>query len=113
MPRGRWTAVSTSAWLVDSASCDSALARLAPETRGGGADAVIEAFHQNKGIVRRRVPFLKAIVSIFTLGFGGSGGREGPTMQMSHGRNGVSLSPLVTSSPAARSGTYPADLSST
>ena len=55
---------------------------LAPETRGGGSDAIIEAFHQNRGIVRKRVPFVKAIVSIFTLASGGSGGREGPTMQM-------------------------------
>jgi CIC family chloride channel protein len=55
---------------------------LAPETRGGGADAIIEAFHQNRGIVRKRVAFVKAIVSILTLGSGGSGGREGPTMQM-------------------------------
>ena len=29
-----------------------------------------------------RVPLLKALASILTLGFGGSGGREGPTMQM-------------------------------
>jgi chloride channel protein, CIC family len=55
---------------------------LAPETRGGGADAIIEAFHQHRGIVRKRVAFVKAVVSILTLGSGGSGGREGPTMQM-------------------------------
>ena len=55
---------------------------LAPETRGGGADAIIEAFHKNNGFVRKRVAFVKAIVSILTLGTGGSGGREGPTMQM-------------------------------
>ncbi len=55
---------------------------LAPETRGGGSDAIIEAYHQNRGIVRKRVPFVKAVVSILTLGSGGSGGREGPTMQM-------------------------------
>jgi CIC family chloride channel protein len=55
---------------------------LAPETRGGGADAIIEAFHQNRGLVRKRVAFVKAVVSILTLGSGGSGGREGPTMQM-------------------------------
>jgi CIC family chloride channel protein len=55
---------------------------LAPETRGGGSDAIIEAFHQNRGVVRKRVAFVKAVVSIFTLGSGGSGGREGPTMQM-------------------------------
>jgi CIC family chloride channel protein len=56
--------------------------RFAPETRGGGSDAIIEAFHKNDGVVRRRVPIVKAIASIFTLGFGGSGGREGPTMQI-------------------------------
>jgi chloride channel protein, CIC family len=55
---------------------------LAPETRGGGSDAIIEAFHQKRGIVRKRVAFVKAIVSVLTLGTGGSGGREGPTMQM-------------------------------
>lgn len=56
--------------------------RFAPETRGGGSDAIIESFHKRDGVVRRRVPIVKAIASIFTLGFGGSGGREGPTMQI-------------------------------
>jgi CIC family chloride channel protein len=54
----------------------------APETRGGGSDAIIEAFHRHDGRVRKRVAFVKALVSILTLGSGGSGGREGPTMQM-------------------------------
>jgi CIC family chloride channel protein len=58
------------------------VATLAPEIRGGGSDAIIEAFHHKNGVVRRRVPLLKVIASIFTLGFGGSGGREGPTMQI-------------------------------
>jgi len=56
--------------------------RFAPETRGGGADAIIDAFHNHGGVVRRRVPIVKTLASIFTLGFGGSGGREGPTMQI-------------------------------
>jgi CIC family chloride channel protein len=56
--------------------------RFASETLGGGADAFIDAFHNKRGVVRRRVPLVKAIVSILTLGSGGSGGREGPTMQM-------------------------------
>jgi CIC family chloride channel protein len=55
---------------------------LAPETRGGGGDAIIEAFHHQNGFVRKRVAFVKGLVSILTLGSGGSGGREGPTMQM-------------------------------
>jgi CIC family chloride channel protein len=58
------------------------LCMLAPETRGGGGDAMIHAFHHQGGVVRRRVIWIKALASILTLGSGGSGGREGPTMQM-------------------------------
>ncbi|WP_433929371.1 chloride channel protein [Sorangium cellulosum] len=57
-------------------------AKLAPETRGGGSDAFIAAFHHKAGNMRRRVPVVKALAAIFTLGCGGSGGREGPTMQI-------------------------------
>lgn len=62
----------------------------APETRGGGGDAAIEAFHQQGGVVRRRVVWVKTLASLFTLGTGGAGGREGPTMQI-----GASLGSLV------------------
>ncbi|HEX3770776.1 MAG TPA: chloride channel protein [Polyangiaceae bacterium] len=55
---------------------------LAPETLGGGSDTIIDAFHRRGGMVRKRVAWVKAVVSAFTLGSGGSGGREGPTMQM-------------------------------
>jgi CIC family chloride channel protein len=58
------------------------VSRLAPETYGGGADAIIDAFHNRGGEVRRRVPFVKALASVLTLGSGGAGGREGPTMQI-------------------------------
>ncbi|MCK6527217.1 chloride channel protein [Myxococcota bacterium] len=58
------------------------LTRLAPETRGGGADAVIEAFHHRDGSIRKRVVWVKALASISTLATGGAGGREGPTMQV-------------------------------
>jgi len=58
------------------------LCQLAPETRGGGGDATIHAFHHQGGVVRRRVIWIKAVASILTLGTGGSGGREGPTMQI-------------------------------
>jgi len=56
--------------------------RLAPETEGGGGDAMIRAFHNRGGVVRPRVIWVKALASLFTLGTGGSGGREGPTMQI-------------------------------
>ncbi len=58
------------------------LTRLVPEARGGGGDAMIEAFHHNGGIIRRRVIWVKALASLCTLGTGGAGGREGPTMQI-------------------------------
>ena len=55
---------------------------VAPEAQGGGGDATLHAFHHQGGVVRRRVITVKAIASIVTLGSGGSGGREGPTMQI-------------------------------
>src|SRR5436190_15933110 len=58
------------------------ISELAPETRGGGGDAMINAFHRQDGNVRKRVAWVKLLASIFTLGTGGSGGREGPTMQI-------------------------------
>jgi len=58
------------------------ITQLAPEARGGGGDAMINAFHHHGGIIRRRVIWVKALASMFTLGTGGAGGREGPTMQI-------------------------------
>ena len=49
---------------------------------GGGGDAMIDAFHHHDGMIRKRVFWVKALASILTLGTGGSGGREGPTMQI-------------------------------
>jgi CIC family chloride channel protein len=65
------------------------ITRLAPETRGGGGDAMIEAFHHNGGVIRRRVIWVKALASMFTLGTGGAGGREGPTMQIGGALGGL------------------------
>ncbi|HVZ71464.1 MAG TPA: chloride channel protein [Polyangia bacterium] len=58
------------------------VSQLAPETRGGGGDAMIDAFHHQGGVIRTRVAWVKALTSLFTLGTGGAGGREGPTMQI-------------------------------
>jgi CIC family chloride channel protein len=58
------------------------LTRRTPETRGGGGDAAIEAFHNKGGDIPTRVLWVKPLASIATLGTGGSGGREGPTMQI-------------------------------
>ena len=56
--------------------------RLAHETSGGGGAAYIDAFHRRGGSMRKRVALVKIIATSFTLGSGGSGGREGPTMQV-------------------------------
>jgi CIC family chloride channel protein len=58
------------------------ITRYAPECKGGGGDATIDAFHKHGGTIRRRVLWVKPLASIATLGSGGSGGREGPTMQI-------------------------------
>lgn len=65
------------------------ICRVAPETRGGGGDAMIEAFHLHGGLIRRRVIWVKALASMFTLGTGGAGGREGPTMQIGGALGGL------------------------
>jgi CIC family chloride channel protein len=57
----------------------------APEAEGHGTDAMIEAFHRKRGMIRARVPFLKALATIATLGSGGSAGREGPIAQIGAG----------------------------
>lgn len=54
--------------------------RYAPEAQGGGANATIEAFHTKNGILPARLIVVKAVASLCTLGTGGAGGREGPTM---------------------------------
>ncbi len=56
------------------------LIRLAPEAGGGGGDVMIRAFHHQAGVIRRRLIPIKILASMATLGTGGSGGREGPTM---------------------------------
>lgn len=58
---------------------------LAPEAEGHGTDAAIDAIHHKRGKIRSRIPPIKLIASAITIGSGGSGGREGPTAQMSAG----------------------------
>jgi CIC family chloride channel protein len=58
---------------------------VAPEAEGHGTDAVIAAYHNPKGRIRYRVPFIKTIASAITIGTGGSGGREGPIAQIGAG----------------------------
>lgn len=57
----------------------------APEAEGHGTDAAIDAYHNKNGVIRKRIPIIKTIASAFTIGSGGSAGREGPTAQIAAG----------------------------
>lgn len=59
--------------------------RYAPEAEGHGTDGALEAFHQRGGLIRSRVPIVKTLSSIATIGTGGSAGREGPIAQIGAG----------------------------
>ncbi len=58
---------------------------LAPETEGHGTDSVIKSIHRLAGEIRSRVPIVKAVSTAFTLGSGGSAGKEGPIAQIGAG----------------------------
>jgi CIC family chloride channel protein len=58
---------------------------LAPDASGHGTDAVIRSFHHQGGNIRNRIPLVKTIATAFTIGTGGSAGREGPITQVGAG----------------------------
>lgn len=59
--------------------------RFAPEASGHGTDAAIASFHRRGGHIRKRVPPVKFLATILTMGSGGSGGAEGPIGQIGAG----------------------------
>ena len=59
--------------------------RFGPEAKGTGCDAAIDAFHNRKGVIPARIPFIKLIASAITIGSGGSAGTQGPVAQISAG----------------------------
>ncbi|TWE11430.1 chloride channel protein [Rudaeicoccus suwonensis] len=61
----------------------------APEAEGHGTDSAIKAVHSGPKSVRPRVIIVKLVASIVTIASGGSGGREGPTAQISAGFGSV------------------------
>jgi CIC family chloride channel protein len=61
------------------------VAKLAPEATGHGTDEAIEAVHTDPRAIRFRAVLVKMVASALTIGSGGSGGREGPTAQISAG----------------------------
>lgn len=48
------------------------------DVAGGGTEEFLDAFHNHSGVLKRRTGPAKFFASIFTLGSGGSGGKEGP-----------------------------------
>ena len=78
-------------WAIPLIACVGALmgailvVAVAPEAEGHGTDAAIAAVHHNPRGVRLRTVVVKIIASALTIGSGGSGGREGPTGQISAG----------------------------
>jgi chloride channel protein, CIC family len=59
--------------------------RFAPEAAGPGTDTAIRAYHGAGGRVRGRVAVVKILATALTIGTGGSGGREGPMIQVGAG----------------------------
>lgn len=77
-------------WLLAVPAGGGALAgvialRFAPEAAGHGTDAVIRAFHRQRGEMRARGPLVKGLCSLLTIGTGGSAGREGPIVHIGAG----------------------------
>jgi CIC family chloride channel protein len=78
-------------WAIPLVACVGALLgailvfRFAPEAEGHGTDAAIAAVHHNPRGIRVRTVAVKIVASALTIGSGGSGGREGPTGQVSAG----------------------------
>lgn len=56
--------------------------QFAPEVAGDGVPAATEALMVRGGYIRGRVAPLKLVATTFTLGLGGSAGREGPIVQI-------------------------------
>ncbi|RJR44787.1 MAG: chloride channel protein [Desulfobacteraceae bacterium] len=54
----------------------------AREAKGHGVPEVMEAVALRRGIIRKRVVFVKTLASALTIGTGGSVGREGPIVQI-------------------------------
>jgi CIC family chloride channel protein len=55
---------------------------MAREAKGHGVPEVMEAVATKYGIIRKRIVFIKALVSAICIGTGGSVGREGPIVQI-------------------------------
>ena len=83
LPTHKWAVVVIP--VLGGLACGWLVYSFAPEAEGHGTDAMVRAFHRLRGRIRTRVPFVKSIASIITIGTGGSAGREGPIAQIGAG----------------------------
>ncbi len=83
LPERWWAVLSIPA--LGGLICGLLVYKLAPEAEGHGTDAMVRAFHRLSGRIRGRVPIVKSLASIVTIGTGGSAGREGPIAQIGAG----------------------------
>lgn len=80
MPPLSWRVVAVP--VLGGLVCGFLVYRFAPEAEGHGTDAMVRAFHRQRGFIRGRIPAIKGLASIVTIGTGGSAGREGPIAQI-------------------------------
>ncbi|MCE4623011.1 MAG: chloride channel protein [Desulfurococcales archaeon] len=59
--------------------------RIAPEAEGGGTESAVFSYHRRAALIPARVPFVKLIASVLTIGTGTSAGVEGPSVHMGAG----------------------------
>lgn len=83
MPLHWWAVLAVPT--VGGLLCGLLVYGFAPEAEGHGTDAMVRSFHRAGGRIRARVPFIKTVASILTIGTGGSAGREGPIAQIGAG----------------------------
>ncbi len=55
------------------------------EARGHAIDSTIRAFHKSKGRIPLRIPMVRALAAVLTIGSGGSAGRIGPIAHLGAG----------------------------
>ena len=58
--------------------------RFEPLAEGPGVSTTIKAYHRG-AVLRKRLPLIKALASALLIGFGGSGGVQGPSIQIGAG----------------------------
>ena len=63
--------------------------RIAPEAEGGGTESAVFAYHNRAAIIPLKVPIVKLIASVLTIGTGTSAGVEGPSVHMGAGAGSI------------------------